>query len=144
MAQLLKTRISRFHFPNAAFWPWPTMASTPTVLRLIFAADVGRLWYSFLPSSFSARLLPVQFFVTFRALDWMNTKFVAFGYVQAAQQSISNCFLTVNHCLVRPVLLGRQLYEGVDVLQKLEDEPTYNQRPIRDCKIVACGRLGNA
>lgn len=33
----------------------------------------------------------------------------------------------------------RQLVEGTEVLRRLEEVPTYNERPKQDCKIVSCG-----
>ncbi|KAM7118462.1 putative inactive peptidyl-prolyl cis-trans isomerase-like 6 [Ciconia maguari] len=36
-------------------------------------------------------------------------------------------------------LLGRQLIEGTEVLQRLEAVPTYNERPTVACKIINCG-----
>lgn len=54
-----------------------------------------------------------QFFITYRQLEWMQTKCVAFG----------------------------QLYEGVETLAKLEAEPSFNQRPVKDCVIADCGQL---
>ena len=35
----------------------------------------------------------------------------------------------------------RQLYEGVETLAKLEAEPSFNQRPVKDCVIADCGQL---
>lgn len=52
-----------------------------------------------------------QFFLTFRAMDWLDTKYVAFG----------------------------QIYRGSSVLDRLEAQETYNQRPKEDCIIVDCG-----
>eukprot|EP00730_Choanoeca_flexa_P017557 TRINITY_DN8471_c0_g1_i1.p1 TRINITY_DN8471_c0_g1~~TRINITY_DN8471_c0_g1_i1.p1 ORF type:complete len:299 (+),score=37.21 TRINITY_DN8471_c0_g1_i1:35-898(+) len=54
-----------------------------------------------------------QFFITFRQMGWMDTKYVAFGY----------------------------LYEGSQVLDALEDQEAYNQRPKKECVITACGLL---
>lgn len=56
-----------------------------------------------------------QFFISFSALEWMNTKYVAFG----------------------------QLYEGSAALDALEAVATYNQRPKADCTIVSCGVLAD-
>ena len=33
----------------------------------------------------------------------------------------------------------RQLYRGADVLDELEKQETYNQRPVNECKIASCG-----
>ncbi|XP_053565119.1 probable inactive peptidyl-prolyl cis-trans isomerase-like 6 [Bombina bombina] len=52
-----------------------------------------------------------QFYITLQATPYMDRNFVAFG----------------------------QLIEGSDVLQKIEDIPTYNERPNLDCKIIDCG-----
>lgn len=32
-----------------------------------------------------------------------------------------------------------QLVEGTDVLKKLEEVPTYNERPKQDCRVADCG-----
>lgn len=56
-----------------------------------------------------------QFSISFRALPWMNQKYVAFGKV----------------------------VEGSDVIAQLEGVPTASSgRPIADCKIARCGVLG--
>uniref|UniRef100_A0A8B9GWP9 Peptidyl-prolyl cis-trans isomerase n=1 Tax=Astyanax mexicanus TaxID=7994 RepID=A0A8B9GWP9_ASTMX len=52
-----------------------------------------------------------QFYITLQPALWMDTNYVAFG----------------------------QVVEGTDVLRKLEEVPTYNERPKQDCRIVACG-----
>ncbi|XP_073531937.1 probable inactive peptidyl-prolyl cis-trans isomerase-like 6 [Phyllobates terribilis] len=52
-----------------------------------------------------------QFYITLQASPYMDRKHVAFG----------------------------QLIEGSEVLQKMEDIPTYNERPKVDCMIVDCG-----
>ncbi|XP_038616804.1 probable inactive peptidyl-prolyl cis-trans isomerase-like 6 [Tachyglossus aculeatus] len=40
-----------------------------------------------------------------------------------------------------PYLDRKQLIEGTDVLRKLEDVVTCNERPVLDCKIIDCGVL---
>ncbi|EGD77668.1 hypothetical protein PTSG_12788 [Salpingoeca rosetta] len=52
-----------------------------------------------------------QFFIAFRALEWMNTRYVAFG----------------------------QVYRGSAVLAAVEACETFNQRPLKPLKITACG-----
>ncbi|CAH2252238.1 peptidyl-prolyl cis-trans isomerase-like 6 [Pelobates cultripes] len=52
-----------------------------------------------------------QFYITLQATPYLDKKSVAFG----------------------------QLIEGSDVLQKLEDIPTYNERPTLDCRVTDCG-----
>ncbi|XP_069829730.1 probable inactive peptidyl-prolyl cis-trans isomerase-like 6 [Dendropsophus ebraccatus] len=52
-----------------------------------------------------------QFYITLQATPYLDRKHVAFG----------------------------QLIEGSEVLQKMEDIPTYNERPKIDCTIVDCG-----
>ncbi|XP_067428966.1 probable inactive peptidyl-prolyl cis-trans isomerase-like 6 isoform X2 [Thunnus thynnus] len=52
-----------------------------------------------------------QFYITLQPTLWMDRSYVAFG----------------------------QLVEGVDVLRRLEEAPTCNERPKYDCKIVDCG-----
>ncbi|XP_063773175.1 probable inactive peptidyl-prolyl cis-trans isomerase-like 6 isoform X2 [Pseudophryne corroboree] len=52
-----------------------------------------------------------QFYITLQATPYMDRKLVAFG----------------------------QLVEGSEVLQKMEDIPTYNERPKLDCTVVDCG-----
>ncbi|KAL2082221.1 hypothetical protein ACEWY4_022039 [Coilia grayii] len=54
-----------------------------------------------------------QFYITLQPALWMDRKYVAFG----------------------------QLIEGTEVLQKLEDVPTQNERPTVYCRVVACGVL---
>ncbi|KAG8582446.1 hypothetical protein GDO81_008053 [Engystomops pustulosus] len=52
-----------------------------------------------------------QFYITLQATPYLDTKHVAFG----------------------------QLIEGSEVLQKMEDIPTYNERPKVECRIMDCG-----
>ncbi|XP_038048120.1 probable inactive peptidyl-prolyl cis-trans isomerase-like 6 [Patiria miniata] len=52
-----------------------------------------------------------QFYVTFQPAPWMDTKYVAFG----------------------------KLIEGTELLDTLEEQETYNERPKKECKIVECG-----
>ncbi|XP_042245935.1 probable inactive peptidyl-prolyl cis-trans isomerase-like 6 isoform X1 [Thunnus maccoyii] len=52
-----------------------------------------------------------QFYITLQPTLWMDRSYVAFG----------------------------QVVEGVDVLRRLEEAPTCNERPKYDCKIVDCG-----
>ncbi|KAM4633455.1 putative inactive peptidyl-prolyl cis-trans isomerase-like 6 [Polymixia lowei] len=52
-----------------------------------------------------------QFYITLQPALWMDKKYVAFG----------------------------QVVEGTDVLRKLEEVPTYNERPKQDCRVVDCG-----
>uniref|UniRef100_A0A8C5QRB2 Probable inactive peptidyl-prolyl cis-trans isomerase-like 6 n=1 Tax=Leptobrachium leishanense TaxID=445787 RepID=A0A8C5QRB2_9ANUR len=52
-----------------------------------------------------------QFYITLQPTPYMDRKFVAFG----------------------------KLIEGSAILQKLEDIPTYNERPTVDCRITDCG-----
>ncbi|XP_022089823.1 peptidyl-prolyl cis-trans isomerase-like 6 [Acanthaster planci] len=52
-----------------------------------------------------------QFYVTFQPAPWMDTKYVAFG----------------------------KLIEGTELLDTLEEQETYNERPKKECKIVDCG-----
>ncbi|KAM8847264.1 putative inactive peptidyl-prolyl cis-trans isomerase-like 6 isoform 1-T4 [Synchiropus picturatus] len=54
-----------------------------------------------------------QFYITLQSTPWMDRKYVAFG----------------------------QAVEGVDVLRKLEETPTCNQRPKIECRIVDCGKF---
>ncbi|CAG5927990.1 unnamed protein product [Menidia menidia] len=52
-----------------------------------------------------------QFYITLQPTPWMDQTYVAFG----------------------------QVVEGVDVLRKLEEAPTCNERPKYQCKVTACG-----
>ncbi|XP_054249006.1 probable inactive peptidyl-prolyl cis-trans isomerase-like 6 [Indicator indicator] len=52
-----------------------------------------------------------QFYITFQPAPYLDRRYVAFG----------------------------QLIEGTEVLQKLEDVPTCNERPTVACRIVQCG-----
>jgi peptidyl-prolyl cis-trans isomerase-like 6 len=52
-----------------------------------------------------------QFFISFRAMPWMNTKYVAFGCV----------------------------YRGSAAIDALEGQKTYNQRPVKQCTVRECG-----
>nr|XP_014429179.1 peptidyl-prolyl cis-trans isomerase-like 6 isoform X3 [Pelodiscus sinensis] len=52
-----------------------------------------------------------QFYITLQPAPYLDKKYVAFG----------------------------QLIEGTEVLQKLEDVSTYNERPVVECKIINCG-----
>ncbi|XP_027010039.2 probable inactive peptidyl-prolyl cis-trans isomerase-like 6 [Tachysurus fulvidraco] len=52
-----------------------------------------------------------QFYITLQPALWMDKKYVAFG----------------------------QVVEGSEVLRRLEEVPTYNERPRQDCRIVTCG-----
>ncbi|NP_001187660.1 probable inactive peptidyl-prolyl cis-trans isomerase-like 6 [Ictalurus punctatus] len=55
-----------------------------------------------------------QLYITLQPALWMDKKYVAFG----------------------------QVVEGTEVLRRLEEVPTYNERPKQDCKIVTCGLYG--
>ena len=35
--------------------------------------------------------------------------------------------------------LYRQVIEGTDTLKLIEEQETYNERPIKECKIMNCG-----
>ncbi|XP_076872332.1 putative inactive peptidyl-prolyl cis-trans isomerase-like 6 isoform X2 [Brachyhypopomus gauderio] len=52
-----------------------------------------------------------QFYITLQPALWMDRRYVAFG----------------------------QAVEGAEALRKLEEVPTYNERPRVDCRIAACG-----
>ncbi|XP_056150131.1 probable inactive peptidyl-prolyl cis-trans isomerase-like 6 [Lampris incognitus] len=52
-----------------------------------------------------------QFYITLQPAHWMDKKYVAFG----------------------------QLIEGTDVLTRIEEVPTHNERPKQDCRVVNCG-----
>ncbi|KAB5539636.1 hypothetical protein PHYPO_G00091300 [Pangasianodon hypophthalmus] len=52
-----------------------------------------------------------QFYITLQPALWMDRKYVAFG----------------------------QVVEGTEILRRLEEVPTYNERPKQDCRIVTCG-----
>ncbi|XP_014060964.1 probable inactive peptidyl-prolyl cis-trans isomerase-like 6 isoform X1 [Salmo salar] len=52
-----------------------------------------------------------QFYITLQPAFWMDRKYVAFG----------------------------QVVEGTEVLRRLEEVPTYNERPKQDCKVADCG-----
>ncbi|KAM9443518.1 putative inactive peptidyl-prolyl cis-trans isomerase-like 6 isoform 2-T2 [Clarias gariepinus] len=52
-----------------------------------------------------------QFYIILQPALWMDRKYVAFG----------------------------QVVEGTEVLRRLEEVPTYNERPKQDCRIVTCG-----
>uniref|UniRef100_A0A3Q4BJ34 Peptidyl-prolyl cis-trans isomerase n=1 Tax=Mola mola TaxID=94237 RepID=A0A3Q4BJ34_MOLML len=54
-----------------------------------------------------------QFYITLQPTPWMDRTFVAFG----------------------------QVVEGVNVLMRLEEAPTCNERPKYDCKVTDCGVL---
>ncbi|XP_028903513.2 probable inactive peptidyl-prolyl cis-trans isomerase-like 6 isoform X4 [Ornithorhynchus anatinus] len=54
-----------------------------------------------------------QFYITLQPAPYLDRKYVAFG----------------------------QLIEGTEVLQKLEEVATCNERPVVDCKIMDCGVL---
>ncbi|XP_035613608.1 probable inactive peptidyl-prolyl cis-trans isomerase-like 6 isoform X2 [Oncorhynchus keta] len=52
-----------------------------------------------------------QFYITLQPALWMDRQYVAFG----------------------------QVVEGTEVLRRLEEVPTYNERPKQDCKVADCG-----
>jgi len=54
-----------------------------------------------------------QFYIALQPASWMDTKYVAFG----------------------------EVIEGTDTLQLLERQETYNERPLKECKIINCGVL---
>jgi len=54
-----------------------------------------------------------QFYITLQPAPWMDCQYVAFG----------------------------EVIEGVDVLDKLEAQETYNERPVHECRIKTCGQL---
>jgi len=103
-----------------------------------------------------------QFFITFRNLEWMDGKYVAFGYVSYhfvhshsprhhynnlcvhthvthPMRLLSKSPNSVIHLPDHPPL--RQVIEGAELLERLESVVTYNQRPVPDCVITACGEL---
>lgn len=45
--------------------------------------------------------------------------------------------VVANFCVF--LLYSRQVIEGVDVLRRLEEIPTSNERPKFDCKVSDCG-----
>ncbi|XP_046877225.1 probable inactive peptidyl-prolyl cis-trans isomerase-like 6 [Hypomesus transpacificus] len=52
-----------------------------------------------------------QFYITLQPANWMDRKYVAFG----------------------------EVIEGTEVLRKLEEVQTYNERPKQECKVLDCG-----
>ncbi|XP_066533630.1 probable inactive peptidyl-prolyl cis-trans isomerase-like 6 isoform X2 [Hoplias malabaricus] len=52
-----------------------------------------------------------QFYITLQPALWMDRNYVAFG----------------------------QVVEGIEVLRRLEEVPTYNERPKQECRITDCG-----
>lgn len=52
-----------------------------------------------------------QFYIATQPTPWMDTKYVAFG----------------------------QVIEGEETLKKLEEQETYNERPVKECRLVNCG-----
>ncbi|XP_054877439.1 probable inactive peptidyl-prolyl cis-trans isomerase-like 6 [Poeciliopsis prolifica] len=54
-----------------------------------------------------------QFYITLQPTPWMDKTYVAFG----------------------------QVIEGVEVLKKLEESKTFNERPKYECRVSACGVL---
>ncbi|XP_005802657.1 peptidyl-prolyl cis-trans isomerase-like 6 [Xiphophorus maculatus] len=54
-----------------------------------------------------------QFYITLQPTPWMDKNYVAFG----------------------------QVIEGVEVLKKLEESKTFNERPKYECRVSACGVL---
>ncbi|KXJ26099.1 probable inactive peptidyl-prolyl cis-trans isomerase-like 6 [Exaiptasia diaphana] len=54
-----------------------------------------------------------QFYITLQPAPWMDTKYVAFG----------------------------QVIEGLNVLDILENQETFNERPKKSCSIIDCGIL---
>ncbi|XP_020775949.1 probable inactive peptidyl-prolyl cis-trans isomerase-like 6 [Boleophthalmus pectinirostris] len=54
-----------------------------------------------------------QFYITLQPTPWMDQTYVAFG----------------------------QLIEGLDVLKRIEEAPTCNERPKHDCEVINCGIL---
>lgn len=54
-----------------------------------------------------------QFYITLQPAPWMDCQYVAFG----------------------------EVIEGVDILDKLEAQETYNERPVQECRIKTCGQL---
>ncbi len=54
-----------------------------------------------------------QFYVILQPAKWMDTQYVAFGKV----------------------------IEGEDTLKKLEGQETYNERPVKECRITKCGLI---
>ncbi|XP_003976705.1 probable inactive peptidyl-prolyl cis-trans isomerase-like 6 [Takifugu rubripes] len=54
-----------------------------------------------------------QFYITLEPTPWMDLTYVAFG----------------------------QVVEGAEVLKRLEEIPTFNERPTEECKVIDCGAL---
>jgi len=54
-----------------------------------------------------------QFYITLQPSPWMDCQYVAFG----------------------------QVIEGLDILDALEEQETYNERPLQECRIKTCGQV---
>lgn len=90
-----------------------------------------------------------QFYITLQPTLWMDRSYVAFGCV-------SQIWIEI-HLFNFPILFNlrsskhicpsmsfffthcSQVVEGVDVLRRIEEAPTCNERPKYDCKVVDCG-----
>lgn len=87
-----------------------------------------------------------QFYITLQPTSWMDRTYVAFGFDSL------NCLLHFQFCIMSAfsysVLFyiyffsySSQLVEGIDVLKRLEEIPTFNERPNFECKVADCGVL---
>ena len=73
-----------------------------------------------------------QFYITLRACPWMDKKYVAFGYV-LIHDYVKSFYFIASLC--------SQVIEGLQVLNKLEEVATYNERPTHLCQVSNCGLL---
>ena len=75
-----------------------------------------------------------QFYITLQPVEWMNKKYVAFGYVLVyvlvlcGYSSCDDLFASF-----------REVVEGSETLKKIENLATVNDRPELACKIDDCG-----
>lgn len=90
-----------------------------------------------------------QFYITLQPTPWMDRTYVAFGFVSLIwlETHLFNWAILHNlraliQFLFKPNVFdfhSSQVVEGVDVLRRLEEAPTCNERPKYECKVTDCG-----
>ena len=80
-----------------------------------------------------------QFFITLQPSTWMDTKYVAFGYVALFDVVTLFHENVKRHKLLTSNFPCRQIIEGTEVLKTMEIQTTNNDRPLKDIKITDSG-----
>lgn len=84
-----------------------------------------------------------QFYITLQPTPWMDRTYVAFGLVSQSLQLFKLSILYITCFLIFMFLYSysRQMVEGINVLRRVEEIATFNERPVFECKVAECGLL---